>query len=122
MAVMTFNLHHGFDIQSSDGVETHHEVGLRELTSSDIIDAQLAAEKVVVQGEKALAYTSDVLVGLELLRRQVEYIGEYPGPLSIKDLRKLHPDDLGMLQAKADELDKILAEELGRRGRAETAG
>ncbi len=54
----------------------YREVGLRELTSADLIDAQLEAEKVVVQNGKAVAYTSDVLYGLNLLCRQMEYIGE----------------------------------------------
>ena len=122
MATMTFDLTHGFTVHGESGPVTHHEVALRELTSADIIDAQLEAEKVVVQGNKAVAYTSDVLLGLELMRRQVASIGDFQGPLSLKDLRRLHPDDLGALQAKTDELDKLLAEELSRRGRSEPAG
>lgn len=114
MAIMTFDLPHGFKA----GENTHHEVGLRELTSGDIIDSQMSAEKVVVQNGQAVAYTSDVLMGLELLRRQVEYVGDYKGPLSIKDLRKLHADDLGLLQRKASELDTLLAKELETRGRS----
>jgi phage FluMu protein gp41 len=113
MAIMTFELEHGFKV----GESTHTEVGLRKLTTGDYIDAQLAAEKVVVQNNKALAYTSDVLMGLEMLGRQVEYIGQVQGPFSIKDMRKLHEDDFQMIQEKAEELDNQLAEALAQRGR-----
>lgn len=114
MAIMTFDLKHGFKV----GESTHTEVGLRKLTTGDYIDAQLAAEKVVVQNNKALAYTSDVLMGLELLCRQVEYIGAIQGPFTIKDFRKLEPEDFQLIQNKAEELDNQLAEALAQRGRA----
>ncbi|NAX01435.1 hypothetical protein CAG61_06110 [Vibrio sp. V34_P3A8T189] len=114
MAIMTFNLEHGFKV----GENTHFEVGLRELDSGDYIDAQLAAEKVIVHDGKAVAYTSDVMYGLELLLRQVEYIGSVQGPISVKDLRRLHQDDFKMLQEKATELDALIAEELSARGRS----
>lgn len=113
MAVMTFGLTHGLKV----GEETHLEVGLKELVSGDYIDAQIAAEKVIVQDGKAIAYTSDVLYGLELLLRQVEYIGAVQGPLSVKELRKLHQDDFKLLQQKATELDQLIAKELENRGR-----
>ena len=113
MAIMTFDLIHGFKV----GESTHTEVGLRNLTTGDYIDAQLASEKVVVQDGKALAYTSDVLMGLELLCRQVEYIGAVQGPFTIRDFRKLHEDDFKLIQEQATELDNQLAEALAQRGR-----
>ncbi|MEJ6520650.1 phage tail assembly protein [Shewanella bicestrii] len=113
MAIMTFDLSHGLKV----GEQTHFEVGLKELNSGDYIDAQLAAEKVIVQDGKAMAYTSDVLYGLELLVRQVEYIGKVQGPISIKELRKLHQDDFNLLQQNASELDQMIAQELANRGR-----
>ncbi|MBO2589324.1 phage tail assembly protein [Shewanella algae] len=117
MAIMTFELEHGVESDGDNGKVIHKEVGLRELASGDYIDAQLAAEKVVVQDGKAIAYTSDVLYGLELLVRQVEYIGRIQGPINIKTLRKLHQDDFNLLQHKASELDQLIAEELKKRGR-----
>jgi len=114
MAVMTFDLTHGLKV----GDAVHLEVGLRELTSGDYIDAQLAAEKVIVQDGKAIAYTSDVMYGLELLLRQVEFIGAVQGPISVKELRKLHQEDFNLLQVKASELDQLIAQELENRGRA----
>lgn len=123
MAIMTFELEHGLKATATEGGDAllYREVGLRELTTGDLIDAQLESEKVVVQGGKAVAYTSDVLYGLNLLRRQVEYIGELPGPLSLSQIRKLHPDDFGLIQSKADELDTALMEALAERGRPQAA-
>ncbi|EJL6858573.1 phage tail assembly protein [Vibrio cholerae] len=114
MAIMTFELTHGYKV----GEETHFEVGLRELNAGDYIDAQLAAEKVVVVDGKAIAYTSNVLYGQELLCHQVEYIGKVKGPIVSKELRKLHQDDFKLLQEKAHEMDLMIAEELENRGRS----
>ena len=99
------------------GEQTHHEVGLRELTSKDVIDAQFAAEKVVVIDGNAMAYTSDALMGVELLRRQVEFVGSYQGPLSLKELYRFSPADLDGLRKKAEEIDQLLAKEIAARGR-----
>ena len=119
MAVMTFNLEHGYKVTGSDGEATYEkEVGLRELTASDIIDSQLEAEQVVeLASGKVAAYTSDVRMGLNMLCRQVEYIGEIQGPLNMKQLRNLHRDDLTLLQNKAAELDRLVLEEISKRGR-----
>ena len=76
----------------------------------------------MVQNGKAVAYTSDVLYGLNLLCRQVEYIGEIKGPITINMLKKMHVDDFGLLQGKAQELDMALAEALAERGRSNSAG
>jgi phage FluMu protein gp41 len=112
MAVMTFDLKHGYKV----GESTHLEVGLRELSSGDYIDAQLAAEKVVVIEGRPMAYTSDVMYGLELMIRQIEYVGAVQG-FSVKELRKLHQDDFNLIQQKTSELDQLIAQELEDRGR-----
>ncbi|HDO1327640.1 TPA: phage tail assembly protein [Aeromonas veronii] len=123
MAVITFELLHGIEAKGSgDEPLLYREVGLRELTTADLIKAQLDAEKVVVQNGKAVAYTSDVMYGLNLLCRQVDYIGEIKGPLSLKMLEKLHVDDFSLLQLKATELDGALMEALAERGRSNSAG
>lgn len=113
MAVITFDLDDGLKIADV----THKEVVMRELDSGDIIDAQMASEKITMLNNNPVVYTSDVLLGLEMLRRQIERIGTYEGPLSIKDLRKLSPSDFTLVQLKADELDMALAEALKSRGR-----
>lgn len=123
MAVITFELLHGIEAKGSgDEPLLYREVGLRELTTADLIKAQLDAEKVVVQNGKAVSYTSDVMYGLNLLCRQVDYIGEIKGPLSLKMLEKLHVDDFSLLQLKATELDGALMEALAERGRSNSAG
>ncbi|CAI0743477.1 phage tail assembly protein [Serratia ficaria] len=123
MAQMTVTLIHGLVTGKGTSDEaTHVEVTLRELGSKDIVDAQLAAERVVIgENGKAVAYCSEVLMGLELLRRQIASIGSIPGPLSLKQLYQLHPKDLNKLTTQADELDDLLAE-VADRGRADAAG
>lgn len=60
-------------------------------------------------------------MGLELLRRQIASIGSIPGPLSLKQLYQLHPEDLKLLTAKADALDDLLTE-VADRGRPDADG
>ncbi|MGQ5745868.1 hypothetical protein HMPREF3138_20975 [Serratia sp. HMSC15F11] len=123
MAQMTETLIHGLVTGKGTTDETtHKEVTLRELGSKDIVDAQLAAERVVIgENGKAVAYCSEVLMGLELLRRQIASIGSIPGPLSLKQLYHLHPEDLKLLTAKADALDDLLTE-VADRGRPDADG
>ncbi|MEQ5173839.1 phage tail assembly protein [Escherichia coli] len=123
MAELTFELKHGLLTGKGTADETLHKtVKLRELTASDVIDAQLAAERVVMGGNgKAVAYCSEVLMGLEMMRRQVAAIGNIPGPLDMKQLRMLHPADLELISTKAAALDEML-EEVATRGRTDAAG
>ncbi|CAM3694785.1 phage tail assembly protein [Vibrio fluvialis] len=104
MAVLTFELQDGYKI----GENVHHEVGLRELTPKDVFDAQLASEKIGIVHGRPYAYTSDIQMGMELLCRQVSYIGPIQGPLSLKDILKLSSRDFAALQKKAAELDQVL--------------
>ncbi|MFM5095783.1 hypothetical protein ACEUCJ_19180 [Aeromonas rivipollensis] len=130
MALITFQLEHGIPgktMGSGDEPLLYRDVGLRELNTCDLIDAQLESEKVVVhESGKAIPYTSDVLYGLNLLRHQIEYIGEIPGPIDMNMIRKLHPEDFDLIQRKAQELDQALAEDLEKRvkarGRSDSAG
>lgn len=118
MGVLDFKLQHGLKVAGGDdGPALYFDVALRELTAADIIDAQIEAEQVIVQNGRAMAYVSDVRMGLGLMRRQIESIGEMNGPIDIKLLRRLHPDDLALLQAKTRELDLALAQEIADRGR-----
>ncbi|AAF94941.1 TPA: phage tail assembly protein [Vibrio cholerae] len=104
MAVMTFNLEDGFKV----GDAQCHEVGLKELTPKDVFDAQLASEKIGILNGRPHAYTSDVQMGMELLCRQVEFIGNVQGPFSVKEILKLSSRDFATLQQKARELDDIM--------------
>lgn len=47
-------------------------------------------------------------MGMELLCRQVEFIGNVQGPFSVKEILKLSSRDFATLQQKARELDDIM--------------
>ena len=123
MAQTTIILKHGYVTGKGTADETRHtDVTLRELDSRDVVESQLAAERVVIgDNGKAVAYCSEVLMGLELLRRQILKVGEIPGPLSIKQLYSFHPEDLELLSSSASSLDDMLAE-TSNRGRRDAAG
>lgn len=123
MAQTTIILKHGYVTGKGTTDEARHtEVTLRELDSRDVVESQLAAERVVIgDNGKAVAYCSEVMMGLELLRRQILKVGEIPGPLSIKQLYSFHPEDLEVLSSKASSLDDMLVETTNR-GRSDAAG
>lgn len=123
MAQTTIQLKHGYVTGKGTADETRHTaVTLRELDSRDVVESQLAAERVVIgDNGKAVAYCSEVLMGLELLRRQILKVGEIPGPLSIKQLYSFHPEDLELLSSKASSLDDMLVG-TSTRGRTDAAG
>ncbi|KEA51792.1 MULTISPECIES: phage tail assembly protein [Mangrovibacter] len=123
MAQMTCTLKHGLLTGKGTADEACHvDVTFRELNSEDVIKSQLAAERVVIgENGKAVAYCSEVLMGLEMLRRQILSVGTIPGPLNIKDLYRLHPEDLDLLTGMASKMDDLLAE-TGSRGRPDAAG
>ena len=123
MAQMHITLKHGFVTGKGTDDETRHtEVILRELGSQDVVESQLAAERVVIaENGKAVAYCSEVLMGLEMLRRQVAQVGSMPGPLSIKQLYSFHPEDLELLTSRAAAMDDLLAG-TSSRGRADADG
>lgn len=123
MAELTFDLKHGLLTGKGTADETLHKtVRLRELTSKDIVDAQMASERVVIASNgKAVAYCSEVIYGLEMMRRQIATLGNLPGPLSLELLYKLDPTDLKYLTEQAQALDDML-EDVSERGRDDAAG
>lgn len=123
MAKMTLTLLHGYVTGKGTLDEKRHiEVTFRELTSEDVINAQLAAERVVIgDNGKAVAYCSEVLMGVELLRRQILSVGDIPGPLSLKQVFAFHPQDLDLLTSRAKDVDDLLSE-TAERGRSDAGG
>lgn len=123
MAQMTITLKRGFITGKGTTDEMRHNVvTFRELSSKDVIDAQLEAERVVVgENGKAVAYCSEVLMGIGMLRRQIASVGEIPGPLSLKQIYGFHPEDLELLSTRAAALDDLLSE-TALRGRTDAAG
>lgn len=103
------------------GDEPQLEVETRELTSGDLIEAELAAERLVMDkaGNPVLA-VSQVMFNYELLRRQIKRIGKINGPISIKQLGSLTVEDLEIINSmlSAQELAKS-TQVLDQRGRVE---
>lgn len=100
------------------GDEPQYDVKLRELTTGDLIDAELASERLMVdkQGTPVLV-TSPVLFGYELLRRQIASIGKLQGPLSIAQLRSLSTEDMALINAALDTVEHAKAQKVLERGR-----
>ncbi len=122
MAKMTVTLIHGLVTgKGSPDETTHMDVELRELTTQDVVESQLASERIVLADGKAVAYCSEVMMGLEMLRRQIASIGSIPGPLSLKQIYQLHPADLKHLTEKTEAMDGLLTE-VAERGRTDAAG
>ena len=121
MAATVVTLIHGLRV----GESVLREAELRELTAGDILDAQDSAEKLVQTAAGPQLVASPARVGVELLRRQIVRIGAdrdaVAGPISLGEIRKLHPDDLELLQRTAAQLDAATAAETGhsvaKRGR-----
>ncbi|SUT89796.1 Mu-like prophage FluMu protein gp41 [[Actinobacillus] rossii] len=114
---MKFTLTHGIPLED----ELQVDVETRELTTQDLIDAEMAAERLVFdsQGNPALV-TSQVLFNYELLRRQIKCIGKIPSPVSLKILGKLNPEDLNLINAMLTTQEQAkVSKVIDQRGRVE---
>lgn len=129
MATVPVTLTHGLKI----GEDTLKDAVLREPTAGDIIEAQEEAEKLVYTVEDngnrivPTLVASPTMVGVHVLRRQIVKIGNLSGPIELDMIKRLHPEDFGLLQAKADELDaatsaEIASREVAQRGRTDADG
>ncbi|HDR0995753.1 TPA: phage tail assembly protein [Pasteurella multocida] len=100
------------------GDEPQYDVVLRDLTTGDLIDAELAAERLMLdkQGNPVLV-ASQVLFSYELLRRQIASIGKLNGPISLAQLRSLSPDDLALINAALETVESAKAQKVLERGR-----
>lgn len=86
------------------------DVVLREASAGDVLDAQEAAERLMMVpnsdgGFEPMLVVSPSRVGVEVLRRQIVSIGDLSGPLDLKLMHRLHPEDLNRLLAKSEQLD-----------------
>jgi phage FluMu protein gp41 len=104
------------------GKTDYDELTLVESSSAHILDAREESEKVVMTADGPALVASPALVGQHILRRQI-CVGELKG-VDLAILKRLSPQDLARVQAKADELDAraaIRAQEtlaaLDKRGR-----
>lgn len=121
MAELTVNLNGGLTI----GKTTHKQALLRDASAADLIAAQEESEKVIMapgpDGEalEPALVCSPMLVGLNVLRRQIVSIGEHPGPLSLDELKQLKSaTDLALLQEGALKLERATLKSLVDQGRA----
>ncbi len=120
MAEVNVDLEIGLEI----GEKIHKKAVIRELTAGDIFDAQSEAERVVNTPEGPQLVASPSAVGIHTLRRQIARIGNVEGPLSLAEMRKLHPADLELLHEECSKLDQaviaaIASREVAQRGRAD---
>ena len=104
------------------GDEPQLDVETRELTTQDLIEAECAAERLLMdaQGQPVLV-VSQVLFNYELIRRQIKRIGKISGPISLKQLGSLSTADMEVIKAmlSAQEIAKATAQGLDQRGRLE---
>lgn len=116
---MNIKLTHGL----AYGEEIQFDVVLRELTTNDILQAQLAAEKLVFdkQGNPHLV-NSPTLFSYEVLRRQIAKVGVINGPLSMEQMKKLHPEDIEIINAYLTAIDTAKAQQVIERGRLDATG
>lgn len=118
---MEFRLKHGLMF----GDEPQLDVETREITTQDLIEAECAAERLLMDGQgNPVLVVSQVLFNYELLRRQIKRVGKISGPISLKQLGSLVPDDLNVINSmlSAQEIAKTTAQGLDQRGRLEATG
>ncbi len=127
MARLEVKLKHGLTV----GNDCLTEAVLREPTAGDILTAQEQAEKLqyVLDDGKLIPtlLSSPALMGAHLLCCQIVRIGDLSGPLALKDFKRLHPEDLALLQQTAEQLDGAIATEAAsqavtQRGRDDASG
>jgi len=126
MADIKVTLEHGFKV----GKQTFMVATLRETTTADVLDANEESEKVVMVptdsgAVEAQLVCSPTLVGVHVMRRQIKSIDDYSGPLTLNEVKSLHPEDLNRLQAGVNTLDQLAAkalEDVAQRGRDDGAG
>lgn len=82
------------------GKEVHKEFELREMTTADMLDAELE-----VTAAKPMNFSA-ALASLQLVR-----VGDYDGPFTLKMVRALAPEDFNELRAGLDKVATLGEEE-----------
>ena len=75
------------------GKDVHQEFELREMTTADMLDAEME-----VSAGKPMNFSA-ALASLQLVR-----VGSYDGPFTFKMVRGLHPDDFDVLRTGLNEV------------------
>jgi phage FluMu protein gp41 len=112
MATVKFDLKEGIKI----GEAVYIAAEIREASAGDLIDAADESEKLIATPDGYQLLASPTLVGLNTLRRQIVCIGDYKGPLTLSELKKLSAADLSLLQEKALTLEDASLKKVIDRG------
>jgi len=78
------------------GKETHMDFELREMTTEDMLDAEME-----VSSSKPMNFNTELAV------RQLVRVGSYEGPFTVGMIRKLAPPDFHALRAGLVEVGKL---------------
>ncbi len=114
MSELTITLLDGF----KTGDTVHTEAVLRDPTAKDLVEAAKQAEKPVNTPDGWKMLTSDVSLGLYLLRAQIVRIGDHQGPLSEGEIKLLSARDFVLLQGAVGAMDAArVTEGIEARGR-----
>lgn len=118
LATGCLTLKDGLPFGKGEDCEMQYDVTLRDLTGKDVIDAELAAERVVDTRSGPQLVRSPAMVSFEILRRQIAKIGCINGPLPMALLRQLSEQDMERLllaqRLKSSALVSQLSAESGR--------
>lgn len=100
----------------------HTEAEIREASAGDFIDASEESERLCLAPDGSyVLVASPSMVGVHTLRKQIVKIGEYPGPLTMGEMRLLSYRDINLLQVTANLLDNAAAAGVSDRGRGDAA-
>jgi len=108
VAEVNVKLLHGLTI----GGTTHHDVVLAEPTVADLLECGQESERAVLTAAGPALVSSPTIMGALMLCRQIKSIGGTAVPFNIELLKKLHPEDLLLLQMEADKMATASAKAL----------
>ena len=95
----------------------HTAAVIREATGGDFIEATEESERLCLTPEgNYILVASPALVGINTLRRQIVKIGDYEGPLTLREMKLLSGRDIQLLQETAENLESAAMKEVARRG------
>lgn len=115
MVKKTFTLTDG--LQVGDG-PVHKEVVLRDLRAGDVIEATEDAERAyTTEDGKISIAASPTRVGMLILIKRIEKLGDLQMPLTEAEFKKLTLRDMNLINKMADEQEAQTA--LGARGRGD---
>lgn len=96
---MNVTLIDGLTLGKDGNEATHRDVVIKELTAGDMMDAEMASERVVETVKGPSLVRSPSRMTYEMMRRAVVSLGPIQGPISLAELGKLTPTDFELLNA-----------------------